>query len=921
MSQANLSPQAQWVALAPRLAELTTRHLAPAIQSSLISADDVLFKLAENGTDSAEHMDALRILRQNRAQLLEEWSKKVTEDILEWGKPGKVQSFELSLIDNDELEEELAVQQMTHAFEKQHSKCLNMLDQIWVLAWKQMRGYGFADALDPVLEVRSGTETQTAPVHSKGLPQHISDWLSALQVSFTSKLVLFKIIEREINKVLGEFLPQAVSLFTKEGWPLDMPTEATFRPERKPDLPKETPGEDFSTIQNENPNEIAPPQERSWSPVQEEVDLQKSWLDTLQQDQDHTFLAIDEVETNALNPVTQDPQIQETQIQETSADSPKPFTLTSDMDLMKQWANMPLPTMPSSDGTQMASRDMGGSRAQTLTDSMADAFAKALYQLMGPGNWERQYEMEGNLLNQEIGDNWDPNLQDLLSLLKHRRIQDAAHPRRGLIIQPQAVKTVLYDLQRNAPESVKEAARKNDRSLAQQFKQEMIELATVKGKQNGEEVLEEGQNMILAETDEDAVDIVGMVFEVFLGERHISEEMREKIASLIAPYVKIAIDDRKMFMHRKHPARKLLDAIAEACEGNDGETLSEKMVLDKVKNSIDHLTSEFHEDTAIFDLMEQEICQFVAKQKENVEKTEKRALDTQRSKERLEQAEKRAEEIFIDHMKDNNWPVKTVDMLRTYWTTYHKILILQTEKISGDPARAEKTLHESIELLQKMVNAGKHGVASVGTEMTRLHAEILIMLGASGLVEQAGQDQAVEIWTALDQASRWTALAQAGTIQAVVNTLMEKPTSKIQEQTSPQAVAQTTWVHPERMEPVKRRLTVSDFPTDEDLINYFTNMDMGTWVDFVKPDGHVVPCKLSWVSPISLRLMFVTQKGFKHAVESAQDLAIMVKQDKVRLREFALGNDAFDHSFKKAIEKLAPPEASQDSQTTPPLAT
>src|SRR5690606_36826030 len=32
----------------------------------------------------------------------------------------------------------------------------------------------------------------------------------------------------------------------------------------------------------------------------------------------------------------------------------------------------------------------------SVSNEMADAFARALYQLMGPGNWVRKYEMEGN---------------------------------------------------------------------------------------------------------------------------------------------------------------------------------------------------------------------------------------------------------------------------------------------------------------------------------------------------------------------------------------------------------------------------------------------------------------------------------------------------------------------------------------------
>jgi hypothetical protein len=63
----------------------------------------------------------------------------------------------------------------------------------------------------------------------------------------------------------------------------------------------------------------------------------------------------------------------------------------------------------------------------------------------------------------------------------------------------------------------------------------------------------------VATIDEDTIDLVGMLFEFILEDRNLPAEMQVLLARLQIPYLKAAILDRKMFAHRQHPARRLLD--------------------------------------------------------------------------------------------------------------------------------------------------------------------------------------------------------------------------------------------------------------------------------------------------------------------------------------------------------------------------
>jgi hypothetical protein len=45
------------------------------------------------------------------------------------------------------------------------------------------------------------------------------------------------------------------------------------------------------------------------------------------------------------------------------------------------------------------------------------------------------------------------------------------------------------------------------------------------------------------------------------------------------------------------------------------------------------------------------------------------------------------------------------------------------------------------------------------------------------------------------------------------------------------------------------------------------------------------PAKVSWVSPISSRLLLVNRRGVRVLTASTEELAAMVKQDKARLQD------------------------------------
>ncbi len=80
-------------------------------------------------------------------------------------------------------------------------------------------------------------------------------------------------------------------------------------------------------------------------------------------------------------------------------------------------------------------------------------------------------------------------------------------------------------------------------------------------------------------------------------------------------------------------------------------------------------------------------------------------------------------------------------------------------------------------------------------------------------------------------------------------------------------------------------------------------MSIGTWLDFIDRQGRIQPGKLSWISPISGRLMFVNRRGARLCVAPAEELAMMVWLDRLRLHR---EGDAFYSAMQEVVDGLEP---------------
>ena len=464
-------------------------------------------------------------------------------------------------------------------------------------------------------------------------------------------------------------------------------------------------------------------------------------------------------------------------------------------------------------------------------------------------------------------------LHELLAQTRHVR-EDATAAAQVAVGQQRPLSqhemmSVLSLLQATPTATLRAAVGDQSESLAQRLKNEVISGATRLGVDPGQARLDP--------QDEDAIDLVGMLFDVMLDERELEGRSRELIGRLVVPFVKVALLDRRMFVQKTHPARRLLNSLAEACEGNAGESQAERALMGKVEEIIDRLIAEFNENLAIFLTLEEEFREFLAQHRRRIEIAERRATETQRGQEKLEMARSRAQAELERRLQGAPLPAAIEAFLRQPWN-HHLTMSLLREGDDGEAvgealALADVLLEEVAEARRQVV--GKPWLQSVQPGLRKVFASV--GLHGEGSV---------------------------GAIDALHDTLQAIAEARPELERALPELPQVSLPTPPTQDPAALDLgEARPESVDHADAARFRAMDIGTWLDFIDKDGKVQAGKLSWVSPISSRLLFVNRRGIRFCVASPEELVVMERLGRLRPH---VDDGAFDSAMQGVINRLDP---------------
>ena len=370
--------------------------------------------------------------------------------------------------------------------------------------------------------------------------------------------------------------------------------------------------------------------------------------------------------------------------------------------------------------------------------------------------------------------------------------------------------------------------------------------------------------------DADTLDLVALLFQSLLGESQLRPDLRRVLGQLLVPVAKVALQDPRLFVRDSHPVRRLLNMLADAGDGNPGETAAELALLAQLQTIAARVVRDFDEHLGVFLQAEAEFGAYYEQYRRRVEIAERRAAEMQRAEERRAAARNCAAEAVATRLQQRQVPAVLDGFLRRPWAQHVERIALREGAVEGPALAAALAVADG--LLAASEASPRIAAVWLEAQQPALRA-IYAEAGLSAMAAQAAAEALSDVLQGRRSA--------------------DLPAPELPPEPTPAA-------EPEPSSPLPEEAP-EQIGFDMDTAEYFRVLPLGTWLDFIDRSGNVQPGKLAWVSPISGKRMFVNRRGSRFCVAMPEQLAAMVGLGRLRLHR---DDDAFYSAMQAAVDSL-----------------
>ena len=452
--------------------------------------------------------------------------------------------------------------------------------------------------------------------------------------------------------------------------------------------------------------------------------------------------------------------------------------------------------------------------------------------------------------------------------------------------------------------------------VAQQLKRELLDQV---GRLSGD-----ARERRVSNADEDTIDLVGMLFEYILQDRNLPAQMQALFGRLQIPYLKVAILDKHLFAQKSHPARRLLDALADAGKGWSAESDRDNRLYERVRSTVETVLRDFDDDVGVFQRELDGFSDFIDQHHKRAELAEQRAAEATRGREKLQQARRTAAREILRRIEDRNLPPVVHTVLSRPWANYLVLTLLRQGEESDEwrnalrfadefvwsaqPKTTDSEITRLRALLPQLEKALRHGLATVAYHESDVKQ---LMQELSQFYKRVLDGQKVETKSAREviAGNASPAVTQlAAAAEPVSASAVHSPVEEI--------VLSSTPVDSE---------PASEPENDDEFVRSVRELKVGNWIEFIDDAGNRERAKLSWISPISSKYLFVNRRGLKVCDKTVAGLAAEMRRGSaVVLEEVPLFDRALDaivarlrHAHEGGDAAAATPSAAASPSSAP----
>ncbi len=396
----------------------------------------------------------------------------------------------------------------------------------------------------------------------------------------------------------------------------------------------------------------------------------------------------------------------------------------------------------------------------------------------------------------------------------------------------------------------------------------------------------------LKRADDDAIDVISMLFEFILDDPGLSDGMRALLARLQIPMLKVAILDKQFFSRKAHPARRLLNLLAQSAvgwteaSGREGDGL-----YHQIESVVNRVLTEFDDDLGIFEELCDQFSAYLEREHRSVLVAEERAAQVTKGREALIAAKQHvAEEIGRCFSRYYAVPDVAQNLVRDAWNDVLLLIYLRKGSESEEwsdavklmerlvwsvmPKRSAKERQKLLRTIPELLKGLREGLSEISYsphKMNRafkgLQARHLVCLRGGRAVEEASQQN------------------QSESSQVMEEIVLASPV--------------------QGSEPVSSSATDEAAERAPDQYDAWSDqLAAGDWLQFTDEQDQVTRAKLSWRSGVTGTCLFVNRKGLKVAEVSGGELADWLRRSKAEQLP-PVDRPLMDRALNRMVERLS----------------
>lgn len=372
-------------------------------------------------------------------------------------------------------------------------------------------------------------------------------------------------------------------------------------------------------------------------------------------------------------------------------------------------------------------------------------------------------------------------------------------------------------------------------------------------------------------SDLHTIDLVGMLFEYMLSDEQLPDSVKTILSYLHTPFLKIAFIDSSFFERAEHPARLLLNSLAEAgTRWVSNDEISQCEIYPKIKATVSRVLEDFENDVRLFAELLLDFSAHMKKIARRQELMEKRAMEKVRGEETLREVKVQVNKEIRSRTDAKELPSAVLLLLLQPWSDYLAFILLRY----GDQSESWKKALGAVDQILWSVEA-KQDIKDKARQLELLDDLLDVIEGG---LETIGYD--------LSKGKKL--------IEALVSLQKMAMQSKVP---APAPAPMRDKLESQAAEKAGREDKPEDMatPEEEKMVNNLKMVEFGTWFEF--EGGKRL--KVAWYNSKTMQYMLVDQMGKKVAMKSGLELARGMLSGKARV--IAGSTKPF---FERALENI-----------------